>query len=349
MKCNIWMPLLLGLVMTQTSFGQKTDATFYSYVHDKIHLPQGPISFADEVVSAKRLNANDPSINKALNLPENTLGGPNYTPGSTTGAYTLGCGGEIVVKFTDNLLVDVKGIDLHIFEVGTVEATQLFISKDGETWIDVGKIGGGRTAVDIGPFVQDDDEFAYVKLVDLKECTKINPGADIDAVAAIGSVKKDEDEKEEKPKEEPTPIEIKQEPVVQIPQTPQAPKTPPPPPIEKPDHVEGRMIEFTQTIEVAKKDLTIEVWDRREEDGDRISLILNGKKYVLKNHKIRNKKKSFPLKLDGDTYLTLHAENLGDTPPNTAAVSFDDGVNVQKIELSSDMGKSETILIKVKK
>jgi len=38
---------------------------------------------------------------------------------------------------------------------------------------------------------------------------------------------------------------------------------------------------------------------------------------------------------------------LGDTPPNTAAISFDDGVQVQKIELSSDMGKSETILIKV--
>jgi len=62
----------------------------------------------------------------------------------------------------------------------------LEISKDGTDWIDVGKISGGTAQVDIGPFVEANEPYYYVKLTDLNTKSEI-PGADIDAIGAIGS------------------------------------------------------------------------------------------------------------------------------------------------------------------
>ncbi|MGZ6539845.1 MAG: OmpA family protein, partial [Bacteroidia bacterium] len=102
---------------------------------------------------------------------------------------SLGCGGSLSLRFTDNALVNIPGPDLFVFEVGKyVEATQLYVSKDAKKWINVGEISGGVSSVDIGDSVKEGEVFHYVKLVDLKtDCKGSWPGADIDAVAAIGS------------------------------------------------------------------------------------------------------------------------------------------------------------------
>ncbi len=118
--------------------------------------------------------------------------------------------------------------------------------------------------------------------------------------------------------------------------------------IPLPTAIKERAVEFTHTINVKQGDLELEIWDRKSQDGDRVTVLLNGEEVVLENYKLLNKKKNIAISLDGDTYLTLHAENLGITPPNTAAFSINDGHTTQTIELSSDMGKSETILIKLK-
>ncbi|HXC04040.1 MAG TPA: OmpA family protein [Bacteroidia bacterium] len=149
-----------------------------------VHLPQGDISFADKVISymvgdpAPILRAADSS--KALGPPD-WKGDSNFV--------TLGCGGSLVLQFTDNALVNIDGPDLYVFEVGKfIEPTLLSISKDGKKWIEVGVIRGGTAAVDIGDSVRSGEKFNYVKLTDLKtECEGLWPGADIDAVAAIGS------------------------------------------------------------------------------------------------------------------------------------------------------------------
>jgi outer membrane protein OmpA-like peptidoglycan-associated protein len=101
----------------------------------------------------------------------------------------LSCGGTLTVRFRDNALVDVAGPDLYVFEVGpAVEATDLAISADGKNWIEVGKIAGGRADVDIASYVKAGDVFHYVRLTDLKSgCSGRWPGADIDAVGAIGA------------------------------------------------------------------------------------------------------------------------------------------------------------------
>jgi outer membrane protein OmpA-like peptidoglycan-associated protein len=83
----------------------------------------------------------------------------------------------------------VPGPDLYVFEVGpAIEPTDLAISTDGATWTPVGRISGGTATVDIAKVAKPDDVFRYVKVTDLKRaCGGPYPGADIDAIGAIGS------------------------------------------------------------------------------------------------------------------------------------------------------------------
>lgn len=119
---------------------------------------------------------------------DQAIGTPDYTSPFAPGFISLGCDGPVVLQFTDNILVDIEGPDLYIFEVGpAVEVTRLAISYDGEQWIEVGKIEGARADVDIPPFVEAGDVFYYVRLTNAgKSCHGRTPDADIDAVAAVG-------------------------------------------------------------------------------------------------------------------------------------------------------------------
>jgi OOP family OmpA-OmpF porin len=152
-----------------------------------VTLPMGDLSFADEIVLYQK---GDPDPAEQYCHPETALGPPGFS-GVDTGFVSLGCGGTLIIKFTNNALINIDGPDLYVFEVGShVEPTLLSISKDGKKWIVVGKISGGVSQVDIGDSVKTGEKFNYVKLTDLKsscEFGDLSPGADIDAVAAIGS------------------------------------------------------------------------------------------------------------------------------------------------------------------
>ena len=153
-------------------------------------LPPGA-GVAQEVVAdtAVSLRMGDPSTDHDDNRrPSNVLGPPdNEVEGVPS--LTLGCGGVVVVAFLDNALVDVEGPDLHVFEVGAdVEPTTLAISEDGEGWIEVGGIEGGRADVDIAGVAEPGATYSYVRLTDGEsDCGSAWPGADLDAVGAIGS------------------------------------------------------------------------------------------------------------------------------------------------------------------
>ncbi len=152
-----------------------------------IYLPLGDYSFADEVIEFKRgdpdaiTEACDSTL--ALGLPDFAGVAENFT--------SLGCGGSLTVRFVNNALINIPGPDLFVFEVGKfIETTQLYVSKDAKEWINAGSISGGVTAVDMGDSVKNGEVFHYLKLVDLKtDCKGSWPGADIDAIAAIGSGK----------------------------------------------------------------------------------------------------------------------------------------------------------------
>ncbi len=162
-------------------FGEEAGFTYFGNRGKAVYLPLGKLSFADQVVAV------DHPENK--NTATYSLGEPDaYTTGmnSVMNVHSMGLKGSLVVKFEDNALVDVNGPDLYIFELGQIEPTNLDISKDGKTWVSVGKISGGVAEVDIHDFVGSDELFYYVRLTDLETSSGI-PGADVDAIAAIGS------------------------------------------------------------------------------------------------------------------------------------------------------------------
>jgi outer membrane protein OmpA-like peptidoglycan-associated protein len=177
--------LTLFLVINVISISQTIGKKYADGHGGFIYLPLGDLSFADEVVDFKR---GDPdAITEACDSTL-ALGLPDFA-GVAEHFTSLGCGGSLTLRFIDNALVNVPGPDLFVFEVGKfVETTQLYVSKDGQNWINAGTISGGVTAVDMGDSVKTGEVFHYVKLVDLKtDCKGSWPGADIDAVAAIGS------------------------------------------------------------------------------------------------------------------------------------------------------------------
>lgn len=181
---------VLTLALAPPALGQESDDTKRSTYRDaqgtEVVLPLGDLSFADRVVE---FTQGTPSTEDTLALdPAGTLGPPDYDETEPTYA-TLGCGGSLVLAFEDNVLVDVPGDDIHVFEVGPdVEPTRLAISRDGESWLEVGEISGGTASADIGPLVTPEDAFRFIRVTDLRSsCGSRWPGADIDAVAAVGS------------------------------------------------------------------------------------------------------------------------------------------------------------------
>lgn len=153
----------------------------------EVFFPMGDVSFADAV---ERFTVGDPAPHEEAAEPGRVLGIPDHADGDGVRYVTLGCAGELVLRFEDNALIDVTGPDLYVFEVGPdVEPTGLAVSDDGEDWIRVGRISGGKSEIDLAPYVDEGTDFRYVKLVDLKRAcgSRKTPGADIDAVGAIGS------------------------------------------------------------------------------------------------------------------------------------------------------------------
>lgn len=152
----------------------------------EICLPLGALSFADKVVS---FTPGEKPSQKPFSNPHRALGEPNYRNTELADFISIGCHGELVLQFTDNVLVDVDGVDLYVFEVGPlVEKTELAISTNGHEWIDIGFIEGARSDVDIRGKVPPGERFSFVRLVNASNsCGGRHGGADIDAVAAVGA------------------------------------------------------------------------------------------------------------------------------------------------------------------
>lgn len=162
-------------------YGEEVGESYLGFKKKAVYLPLGKLSFADEVISA-----NHPKL--MIQEVKNVLGEPDVieTFDDVSGIHSLGLGGDLTIRFSNNALIDVNGPDLYIFEIGQIEPTDLEISKDGQKWIKVGKIDGGVAEVDIANFVAQGELFYYVRLKDLKKQSAL-PGADVDAIAAIGA------------------------------------------------------------------------------------------------------------------------------------------------------------------
>jgi hypothetical protein len=164
-----------------------------------IEFPAGAASFADLVVDfSPAISGGQPTAphlvaNNALGVPD--YAGDNDCTGNPSCAFvSLGDGGSIVLRFTDNSLTGSGNadFDLHIFEVGPdVEDTFVDISMNGVLWFPIGKVFGSTSSIDIDAFgFGTSDLFSYVRLTDDPNeggQGGITVGADIDAVGAISS------------------------------------------------------------------------------------------------------------------------------------------------------------------
>lgn len=171
-----------------TSSPASVEITSQGLVIDGIEFPAGAISFADAVPEYEPLYSGGPAPAAEYANTSEAIGVPDDV------YLTLGRGGRAVFQFLDNVLTgsgDEKP-DLHIFEVGPdVEDTFVEISRDGVNWLDVGKVSGGTSSIDIDAFgFGPHDRFAWVRLTDDPDeggTTGATVGADIDAVGAIAT------------------------------------------------------------------------------------------------------------------------------------------------------------------
>jgi hypothetical protein len=159
-----------------------------------VEFPSGASSFADSVISYDPAFGGGAVPAAAFQDTSQALGIPNYPEGTDPEYVSLGAGGRIVLRFTDNSLTGSgsAALDLWVFEIGPdVEDTFVDISKDGIAWTSVGKVFGATAGIDIDAFgFGTSDFFSYVRLTDdIAEGDRSGTtvGADIDAVGAISS------------------------------------------------------------------------------------------------------------------------------------------------------------------
>jgi len=113
---------------------------------------------------------------------------------------------------------------------------------------------------------------------------------------------------------------------------------------------EGRKISYTKELTFVNEDISIRIWDHGRQDGDIVSIFLNGNSVVSK-HYLTYFKREFKVKLDPSKSndLFLYAHNLGDAPPNTVSIEITDGTTSENIILNSDLKSCEAVMISVSK
>ena len=167
----------------------------HAVVYKGVDFPDGAVSFADEVVLYDPTFGGTSGPGEGVQDPTEALGIPDYTEGPGVDYVSLGDGGRIVLRFTDNSLTGSGDdlLDLWIFEIGPdVEDTAVDISKNGIDWFSVGEVGGSTSGIDIDAYGWGtSDFFSYVRLTDDtnegQQGSGGTVGADIDAVGAITS------------------------------------------------------------------------------------------------------------------------------------------------------------------
>ena len=111
--------------------------------------------------------------------------------------------------------------------------------------------------------------------------------------------------------------------------------------------IQERKIQDEKIFEVTSSYLMINIWDDERVDGDTLSINFNGK-WILKNYHLSKEKKTLllSLKKEQENEIIFHAVNLGEEPPNTAAVQleYDNGVK-KEFNMRSDFDSNGIIKI----
>lgn len=115
-------------------------------------------------------------------------------------------------------------------------------------------------------------------------------------------------------------------------------------PIDKiPELIRDRPVAKTKQMTVNKAYVTIEIWDHSAEDGDSISLELNGQLYLFE-HEIKKAKKRIKVQLyKGLNVLTLMAHNTGREGENTCSIRIRAGRNRKTFKFLTNSRRNEAM------
>lgn len=109
---------------------------------------------------------------------------------------------------------------------------------------------------------------------------------------------------------------------------------------------EQRKVVVRDQLEAASDYVTIKIWDNGQEDGDIITLRLNGQVAIDQLTVTKEPHEVILPLTQKRNIIELYAENVGSIPPNTATIVVISGGRVIKqLVLESDMNKSEAIRI----
>ncbi len=113
---------------------------------------------------------------------------------------------------------------------------------------------------------------------------------------------------------------------------------------------DGRNITYVKELAFENEKIKVSVWDHGRQDGDIVSIYLNGFT-VISKHLLTYRKKPIEITLDPNKKndLFLYAHNLGEYAPNTVAIEISDGKTSENIVLNSDLKSCEAVMISVKK
>lgn len=94
-------------------------------------------------------------------------------------------------------------------------------------------------------------------------------------------------------------------------------------------------------------DIILELRDTEIQDGDSISLRVNGQ-WIAKGFPVKKAIQQIPVKLKkGENRLLFVADNLGSIPPNTAELRIRYGSQTKTLSLSTDLAKNNEIILMV--
>lgn len=97
------------------------------------------------------------------------------------------------------------------------------------------------------------------------------------------------------------------------------------------------------TIPVRTADIILELKDTRIQDGDSISLRLNGQ-WIVTGFPVKKAVQQIAIRLQpGENILLFTADNLGSIPPNTAELRIRFGKESKTLNLSTDMKRNNEI------
>lgn len=104
-----------------------------------------------------------------------------------------------------------------------------------------------------------------------------------------------------------------------------------------------RKLLIQETVNATESTVKLLVWDKNRMDGDIVSIYVNGQ-LIEEKLMVSKTKKEITIQLQpGSNFIVMEAVNLGRVPPNTAAISINDGTKHKTTTLISDLKKSGTL------